>query len=113
MNCLECQENLVACVEQALDPQTAAACQRHLADCPSCRQQYDAIARVQRQLVTHGDAAASVSLAGPVMSRIRAAQPAALPGRRSPNRIRRLPWCGQTVESKDQIPDALRGRFKR
>jgi outer membrane lipoprotein-sorting protein len=82
MNCLECQENLVACVEHALDPQTAAACQRHLADCPACRQQYDAIARLQRQLVTHGEAAASVALAGPVMSRIRAAQPAALPRRR-------------------------------
>ena len=82
MNCLECQENLVACVEHALDPQTAADCQRHLADCPACRQQYDAIARLQRQLVTHGEAAASVALAGPVMSRIRAARSVALPGRR-------------------------------
>jgi outer membrane lipoprotein-sorting protein len=83
MNCLECQENLVACVEHALDPQTAAACQRHLADCPACRQQHDAIARLQRQLVTHGESAARVSLAGPVMSRIRAAQPDARPGHRS------------------------------
>jgi outer membrane lipoprotein-sorting protein len=82
MNCLECQDNLVACVEHALDPQTAADCQRHLADCPACRQQYDAIARLQRQLVTHGETAATVSLAGPVMSRIRSAQRAALPGRR-------------------------------
>jgi hypothetical protein len=83
MNCLECQENLVAYVEHLLDPQTAAACQCHLADCPACRQQRDAIARLQRQLVTHGEAAASVALAGPVMSRIRVAQPNALPGRRS------------------------------
>ena len=83
MNCLECQENLVACLEHALEPQTAAECQRHLADCPACRQQYDALARLQRQLVTRGEVAASVALAGPVMSRIRATQPAALPGHRS------------------------------
>ena len=74
MNCIECQDNLVAFLEDALDAQEASGCQAHLAACPDCRRERDAIAHLQQRLAARGRAAASVSLVAQVMGRIRDAQ---------------------------------------
>ncbi len=70
MNCAECRENLVACVEGLLDREESLQCQAHLETCVSCRAEYAAITRLQRQLVARGPATAGVSLVEPVMRRV-------------------------------------------
>ena len=74
MNCAECRENLVACVEGLLDREEALQCQAHLETCAACRAEYKAITRLQRQLVARGPATAKVSLVNPVMRRVQAMQ---------------------------------------
>ena len=74
MNCAECRENLVACVEGVLDHEQALQCQAHLETCAACRAEYAAIASLQQRLVARGQAAAEVSLVEPVMRRVRAVQ---------------------------------------
>jgi hypothetical protein len=74
MNCAECRENLVACVEGLLDPEESLQCQAHLETCAACRAEKAAIARLQRQLITRGQATAEVSLVKPVMQRVHAIQ---------------------------------------
>ncbi|HVM63123.1 MAG TPA: zf-HC2 domain-containing protein [Verrucomicrobiae bacterium] len=72
MNCVECRDQLVACIEGLLDHDDALQCQAHLESCAACRAERDAIAHLQRRLVTRGQLAADVSLVEPVMRRIRA-----------------------------------------
>jgi outer membrane lipoprotein-sorting protein len=74
MNCAECRENLVACVEGLLDPEESLQCQAHLETCAACRAEHAAITRLQRQLVARGQATAEVSLVKPVMQRVHAIQ---------------------------------------
>jgi len=74
MNCLECQENLVAYLEGVLEEQASVGCREHLDACPACRQERDALARLQQRLTTRGQVAAEVSLVGRVMGRIRDTQ---------------------------------------
>lgn len=71
MNCTECQENLIACIEGLLVPEEMNDCLVHIGSCPECAAEYAAIAGLQRQLVVHGRRAAEVSLAVPVMQEIR------------------------------------------
>jgi hypothetical protein len=72
MNCAECRDNLVACLEGLLEPEQHRQCQAHLDACEDCRSEYAAFAELQRRLVTHGQAAASVALVNPVMRQVRA-----------------------------------------
>jgi hypothetical protein len=74
MNCAECRENLVACVEGLLDREELLQCQTHLETCAACRAEHAAITRLQRQLVARGQAAAEVSIVEPVMRRVHQAQ---------------------------------------
>ena len=74
MNCAECRENLVACVEGLLDREESLQCQAHLETCAACRAEHTAITRLQRQLVARGPATAGVSIVGPVMRRVHAIQ---------------------------------------
>ncbi len=74
MNCTECQENLVACVEGLLLPDQTGQCRAHLESCPECRAHYADIAGLQRQLIAHGQRAAEVSVVVPVMQEIRRKQ---------------------------------------
>ncbi|HTS17494.1 MAG TPA: hypothetical protein VMP11_07970 [Verrucomicrobiae bacterium] len=72
MNCVECRDHLVACIEGLLSHDDALQCQAHLDSCSACRAEYDAIARLQQRLVARSQAAADVSLVEPVMRRVRA-----------------------------------------
>jgi outer membrane lipoprotein-sorting protein len=74
MNCAECRENLVACVEGLLDREESLQCQAHLETCAACRAEHTAITRLQRQLMARGPATAEVSLINPVMRRVHAIQ---------------------------------------
>ena len=74
MNCAECRENLVACVEGLLDREESLQCQAHLETCAACRAEHAAITRLQRQLMARGPATAEVSLVNPVMRRVQAMQ---------------------------------------
>ena len=74
MNCAECRENLVACVEGLLDREESLQCQAHLETCAACRAEHTAITRLQRQLMARGPATAEVSLVNPVMRRVQAIQ---------------------------------------
>jgi hypothetical protein len=70
MNCVDCQENLVANLEGMLDPQTAADCRRHLENCPACQAVNEATFKLRQQLLGRGQTASQVSLVGPVMRRV-------------------------------------------
>lgn len=74
MNCAECRENLVACVEGLLDREESLQCHAHLETCAACRAEHTAITRLQKRLVTRGQMAAEVSMVAPVMRRVRAVQ---------------------------------------
>ena len=74
MNCAECQERLVASVEGLLEGEESLQCQAHLESCATCRAEEAAVARLQKRLAAHGQAAAGVSLVVPVMRRVRAVQ---------------------------------------
>jgi len=37
MNCAECRDNLVACIERLLDPEETLQCRTHLDACAACR----------------------------------------------------------------------------
>ena len=70
MNCAECRDNLVACIEGLLGDEESLQCQAHLETCAACRAEYAALAKLQQRLVAHGQAAADVSLVQPVMRRV-------------------------------------------
>ena len=74
MNCVECRDNLVACIEGLLSDEESLQCQAHLETCAACRAEYAALAKLQQQLAARGKAAADVSLVEPVMRRVRAVQ---------------------------------------
>jgi hypothetical protein len=67
MNCAECRENLVACLEGLLEAEQSRQCQAHLESCEACRAEYVAINRLQERLTARGRVAAEVSLVEPVM----------------------------------------------
>ncbi|HTL59966.1 MAG TPA: zf-HC2 domain-containing protein [Candidatus Limnocylindrales bacterium] len=72
MNCAECRENLVACLEELLPEESSRQCRTHLDTCDSCRAEYAALSRLQERLATSGRKATEVSLVIPVMRRVRA-----------------------------------------
>jgi len=74
MNCPECRDNLVACLEGALDSEQTRQCQAHLANCAACRAESEAISRLQERLAARGRVAAEVSLVEPVMRAVRQQQ---------------------------------------
>src|ERR1019366_8417520 len=74
MNCAECRENLVACLEGLLEAEQSRQCQAHLESCKACRAEYAGITRLQERLVARGRAAAEVSLVEPVMRVVRQRQ---------------------------------------
>lgn len=67
MNCAECRENLVACLEGLLEAEQSRQCQAHLESCEGCRAEYGAINCLQERLAARGRMAAEVSLVEPVM----------------------------------------------
>jgi outer membrane lipoprotein-sorting protein len=67
MNCAECRDNLVACLEGLLEAEPSRQCQAHLESCEACRAEYGAINRLQERLSARGRVAAEVSLVEPVM----------------------------------------------
>ena len=74
MNCIECQETLVANLDGVLDPGRAVEFQNHLAGCPACQSEQIKIAELHQRLVTHGQTASHVALGPTVMGRIRRQQ---------------------------------------
>jgi anti-sigma factor RsiW len=70
MNCTECRDNLVACIEGLLGREESLQCQAHLEACAACRAEYAAITNLQQQLVARGQAAADLSIIEPVMRRV-------------------------------------------
>jgi hypothetical protein len=67
MNCVECRDNLVACLEGLLEAEQSRQCQAHVESCAACRAEYGAISRLQKRLAARGRLAAEVSLVEPVM----------------------------------------------
>jgi len=74
MNCAECRDNLVACLEGLLEAEPARECQAHLASCEACRAEHAVLGRLQERLAARGRAAAEVSLVEPVMRAVRQQQ---------------------------------------
>jgi hypothetical protein len=74
MNCAECRDNLVACLEGLLEAEPARQCQAHLESCAACRSEHEALSRLQKRLVARGQVAAEVSLVEPVMRAVRQQQ---------------------------------------
>lgn len=74
MNCVECRDQLVACLEGQLDDESARLCRAHLETCPACLNEHDALARLQSRLVANGKAAAEVSLVFDVMQAVQIQQ---------------------------------------
>ena len=74
MNCAECRDNLVACLEGLLEAERSRQCQAHLESCAGCRAEYAAISRLQERLAARGHVAAEVSLVEPVMRAVRQKQ---------------------------------------
>ena len=72
MNCVECRDNLVACIEGVLGDEESLRCRTHLETCAACRAEHAAIVQLQQQLVDRGQAAAGVSIVEPVMRWVRA-----------------------------------------
>src|SRR6266481_4077246 len=70
MNCAECRDNLVACLERLLDPEQSRLCQAHLEICAECRAEYVALSRLQERLSARRGATAEISLVAPVMRRV-------------------------------------------
>jgi outer membrane lipoprotein-sorting protein len=74
MNCAECRDNMIACVEGLLNRDESLRYQAHLESCASCRSEYKAITSLQQRLVSRGQIAADVAMVAPVMQRVRAIQ---------------------------------------
>ena len=54
MNCAECRDNLVACLEGLLEPEQSRQCRAHLESCAACRAEYAVLSRLQERLVAGG-----------------------------------------------------------
>jgi hypothetical protein len=74
MNCAECRDNFIACVEGLLDRDQSLQCQAHLETCAPCRAEYEKVAKLQQCLVARGQAAAGVRIVESVMRRVRQEQ---------------------------------------
>jgi outer membrane lipoprotein-sorting protein len=74
MNCAECRDHFIVCVEGLLDRGQSLQCQAHLETCAECRAEYEQIASLQRCLVARGQAAAGVRMVEAVMRRVRQEQ---------------------------------------
>jgi hypothetical protein len=74
MNCAECRDNQVACLEGLLEAEPSRQFQAHLESCAACRAEYAAISRLQERLAARGRVAAEVSLVEPVMRAVRQKQ---------------------------------------
>ena len=74
MNCAECRDNLVACLEGLLEAEQSRQCQAHLESCAACRAEYAVLGRLQERLVARGRVAAEVSLVEPIMRAVRQKQ---------------------------------------
>jgi len=74
MNCAECRDNLVACLEGLLDSEQTRQCQAHLESCEGCRAEHAALGQLQKRLAARGRVAAEVSLVEPVMRAVRQQQ---------------------------------------
>jgi outer membrane lipoprotein-sorting protein len=74
MNCAECRDNLVACLEGLLDTEQARQCRAHLETCAACRAECASVTGLQQRLAASGRVAAEVSLVEPVMRRVRQQQ---------------------------------------
>jgi hypothetical protein len=70
MNCAECRDNLIDCAEGLLDGGQELQCRAHMETCADCRAEFQAIASLQKRLVTRGEAAAGVNIVEPVMRRV-------------------------------------------
>jgi outer membrane lipoprotein-sorting protein len=70
MNCAECRDNLVACLEGLLDSEESRRCQAHLETCAECHAEYAALSRLQESLIARGSVAGQVSIVAPVMRRV-------------------------------------------
>jgi outer membrane lipoprotein-sorting protein len=70
MNCAECRDNFVGYIEGLLSEEESLRCRTHLGLCANCRTEYETFAHLQKKLEARGRAAASVSIADPVMRRI-------------------------------------------
>jgi len=75
MNCAECRDNLIACVEGLLGRAEAQRCRAHLESCAACRAESEAVTSLQQHLLTRGQLTAEVKLVAPVMRRVRQEQP--------------------------------------
>jgi hypothetical protein len=71
MNCADCRDKLVACVEGLLDASDEMPLREHLNACPNCRDEYQEIHSLQQRLIAKGQTAAQVSIARAVMRRVR------------------------------------------
>jgi hypothetical protein len=74
MNCAECRDNLVACLEGLLEPELAGQCRAHLETCAACRAEHASFSQLQARLVAAGRLAAEVSLTQGVMQRVQRVQ---------------------------------------
>ena len=54
MNCAECRDNLVACLEGLLDNEQTRQCRAHFESCAACRAEYEATSRLQARLAARG-----------------------------------------------------------
>jgi outer membrane lipoprotein-sorting protein len=74
MNCAECRDNMVACIEGLLEPETARQCRSHLETCADCRAGFASMENLQQRLIARGRTAAEVSMVAPVMRRVHGIQ---------------------------------------
>lgn len=70
MNCQQCQEQQVAYLEGLLEPLEAQGIESHLAECPDCRTEFDAGARLMDCLTRDGQVSTDAPLEILVMDRI-------------------------------------------
>lgn len=70
MKCQDFQDNLVAYLEESLDPVEQTACREHLAECTNCRMLAKSSAALQNRLVSRGPLTSDSSMVDTVMERI-------------------------------------------
>jgi hypothetical protein len=70
MNCSECRDQLVAYLEELLDPQSKGAVAEHLASCPDCREEAAEQQRLRERLVSGSESLAGASFESAIMVRI-------------------------------------------
>lgn len=87
MNCIDFREILVAHAEGALPGATEEQIKQHLAACPECRREQQAVESLQRQLNARAGNAAGVALTTAVMARIREQKTESLGLAGAPNRL--------------------------